>query len=79
MTYGDARRGDRLGNNAVAHRDSPCDENLGGGGSDLLRQGFDLGVSDDGRAASDVLSERRVGGEVDVLVGAVLDEIVLLE
>lgn len=78
-TYSNAGRGDRLGDDTVALRDSPSDENLCGGsiglGGDLLNSL----VSDDGRTTGNVLSERRVGGDVDLLLSAVLEKLSLLE
>jgi hypothetical protein len=78
-TYGNAGRSDRLGDHAVALRDSPGDENLSGGSVGLLGNLLNRLVSNDGRATGDVLSERGVGGDVDVLLGAVLEELSLLK
>lgn len=78
-THSDARRSDRLGDDTVSLRDSPGDEDLSGGSVGFLGHFLDSLVSDDGRATGDVLSERRVGGDVDLLLGAVLEKLGLLE
>lgn len=78
-THSNAGRSDRLGDNTVSLRDSPGNENLSSGSVGLLGDLLNSLVSDDGRATGDVLSERRVGGDVDLLLGAVLEELSLLK
>ena len=76
----DARRGDGFWDDAVAADLGPGEDDLGGGDGlalDLgqaVGDGLDLGDGDQQRQAERVVAERRVGGDEDVLLGAVLDQ-----
>lgn len=75
----DARLCDRLGDDRVAALDAPGDEDLCGVGVELVGDGLDLRVVYDLGLAGEVVAEGRVGGDVDVVLCAVGDEVVLGE
>lgn len=69
------RGGDRLGDDGVSTDLAPCQDDLGGGGTLLLGDGLDLRAGDDEGEVERVVTECRVGGDVDVLLLGVLDEL----
>lgn len=76
----DAAGGDGLGNDGVAADLGPGEDDLGGGGVELLSDLLDDVVLDEQGQAEAVVAEGGVGGDVDALLLGVLDEgVVLLE
>lgn len=77
----DARRRDRLGDDAVAAELRPGQHDLGArdrlarGLGKALGDGLRLGHADQQRQAEAVVAEGRVGGDVDALLRGVLDEL----
>lgn len=81
----DAARRDRLGDDGVPADLGPGEEDVGGadgaalGDGETLGDGLDLVVDEEEGGADGVVAKGRVGGQDDVLVGAVLDELGLEE
>lgn len=75
---GDAAGGDGLGDNAVAADLGPSQDDLGTSGVVLLGDGLDGGVGDEKGQAEAVVSEGRIGGDVDALLLGVGDQGVVL-
>jgi hypothetical protein len=81
----DARGSDGLGDDAVATDLGPGENDLGTSDGlakllgETLGRGDDVGVGDEEGLADAVVSKGRVGGDVDVLLLAVLDVFFLLE
>ena len=76
----DARRRDALGDDGVAAELGPGEDDLGGGdglagaAGEALGDGLNLGGVDEQGLAQRVVAKGRVGGDDDVLLGAVVDQ-----
>lgn len=70
-----ARRSNRLGNDRVAADLRPCQDDLRGCGALLLRNCFDLRAVDEQWDVEEVVAKGGVGGDVDVLLLGVSDEL----
>lgn len=75
----DAAGGDGLGDDAVAADLGPGEDDLGAGGLVLLGDLGDGGVVDEEGEVEAVVAKGRVGGDVDVLLLAEGDELVVLQ
>lgn len=73
----EAFRPHRLRDDAVPAVRSPCEEDLRGGGAELLRDELDERLFGEERDADGVVAERAVGGDVYADFVAVFDELVL--
>lgn len=77
---GDARLGNRLGNDGVAANLGPGEDDLGGGDGlalllgQVVGDGLDLVGADEQGQALCVVAEGGVGGDDDALLGAVVDQ-----
>ena len=76
---GNASRRHRFGNHRVAANLAPSQDNLSGGGTLLLSDGLDFRACDQQGNVEEVVAERRVGGDVDVLLLGIGDELVARE
>ena len=82
---GDTSGSDGLGDDTVATDLGPGEDDLGGGDllaetlAGLLGDGLDLGAGDEEGLADHVVAEGGVGGDVDALLLAVLDQLGALE
>jgi hypothetical protein len=68
-------RRNRLGNDRVTTDLAPSQDHLRWGGSLLFRDGLDFGTRDEQRDVEEVVAECGIGGDVDILLFGILDEL----
>lgn len=76
---GNSGWGDGLGNDGVATNLTPSQDNLCRGGTLLLSDGLDFRACNEERDVEEVVAEGGVGGDVDVLLLGVGDELLAWE